>query len=75
MEGDSSKDLVGVGGVDEGTGSSIGVGVGESVGVSGAGGRPLDVNVDETPVPPKDPSHLLVCDVQLQVAGKQGPGG
>ena len=41
MEGDSSKDSVGVGGVDEETESSIGVGVGvgESVGVSGAGVR------------------------------------
>lgn len=37
--------------------------------------RPLDVNIDEVSVTSEDLSHLLLRDVDLQVAGEQGPGG
>ncbi len=45
----------------------------EGIGIPGTWGRPLDVDVEQVAVPAKDSLHLLVRDVQLEVANEQCP--
>merc|ERR1719471_1349497 len=45
----------------------------EREGVAGAWRGALDVDVHQLAISPENSSHLFICDVELGVAGKQGP--
>ena len=47
----------------------------EGESIAGARRGAFDIDVHQLSVAPKDPSHLFVRDVQLQVASEKGPEG